>query len=459
MSGLELLSGIGMGVGMGTAYGGLVDILRTGITWAKWKAVGHKFSYDCISEVLQSIINAEKDEVHGLSTKGMVDAIQAFIDRTLDMSFYVNEQIASQLFVQMIQQSIAYAIHSSHAGSIGTVCNVYSGSASLSSMVTDKIGSVADLADRGTKAFLSASTGLNIPSTAFSLMQGGNTRIEEVYRRVIAQADAFLDEWNDLALGYYRHYNTMARNRFQDALEMKEQIVTRAYGFLETVANEHLARISEQLDTLTGAKEWFDGGLASADELEQISLRVDIERQASEANFNDYVTEIVESIEASINEWDNKLRTALDDMKECEYRYNLLINSMFSTLFSDVRTFVQSLCDELDKTVEDVCAYRNIKQAVRIEEVTNVGEFESSPEMVMYRLRQQRWKDIDDVTIAFNDNKYRSIDWETDVKHDKGVHVLEKATVVQRKRWAEVQQFTVIPYTDLTPLVSWESVE
>lgn len=454
----EVLSGIGVGVGVGVAYSGLSDLIRTGITWAKWKSLGKTVGYDIIADVLQKLLEAEKDEVHGLSTKGMVDAVWSFIDRTTDMSWLLGESFAQQLFIQMIQQSVAYAIHSSHAGSIGTVCNVYSGSASLSGMSASEVGGNVDLVDRGSKGFLSASMGLNIPSMAFELFRGANTRISEVYARIIQQADSFLDEWNDLALDYYRHYHSMARTRFQDALEMRESITAKAYGFLETCANEHLARVSEQLDTLDGAKAWFDAELLSVDELKQIALRVDIERQASEANFDDYKDEILDGIDTALGEWNEKVAQALADMKECEAHYAVLLKSIFGTIFADVNTFVQIICDEIDKTVEDVCAYRNVKQAVKIEVATELGAVESSPETEVYRLRYQKWFSIPDITRVYEYQRPSGLAWNEDLEHDKGIALPEVATLVPRRRFEEIDRPIIKPYTESTPLTPWESV-
>jgi hypothetical protein len=455
----EVLSGIGVGVGVGTAYGVISDLVRTGITWAKWKALGKTVGYDIIADVMQSLLNAEKDEVHGLSTKGMVDAVWSFIDRTTDMSWLLGDTFAQHLFIQMIQQSIAYAIHSSHAGSIGTVCNVYSGGASLSAMSASEVGGNVDLVDRGNKAFLGASMGLNIPSMAFELFRGANTRISDVYARIIQQADSFLDEWNDLALDYYRHYHSMARTRFEDALTMRESITAKAYAFLETASNEHLARVSEQLDTLDGAKAWFDADLMSSDELKQIALRVDIERQASEANFDDYKDEILGGIEVALSEWDEKVAQALVDMKECEAHYAVLFKSIFGTLFADVNTFVQIICDEVDKTIEDVCAYRNVKQAVKIEVATDLGAVESSPETEVYHLRYQKWFSIPDITVVYEYQRPSGLPWSEDLEHDKGILLPEVATVLPRRRFVEVDVPVIKPYTESTPLTPWESVE
>jgi hypothetical protein len=313
----------------------------------------------------------------------------------------------------MIQQSIAYAIHTSHAGSIGTVCNVYSGSSSLSALSANLIGVNADLADRGSKGFIGASVGLNIPSLGFELTRGANARIDAVYGRVLQQAQSFLDEWNDLALSYYRQYNQACRTRLDDALTMFEQVTEKAYGFLEKVANEHLARVAEQLDTLTGAKEWFDGTLMTADELKQIAIRVDIEREASETNFDDYEAEVLDGIVGGTTEWDDKIQVALNDVQDCEYRYSMLIQQLFSSLFSDVRTFVTSLCDELSKTIEDVCAYRNIKPSVDIEVMDTLGAFEHSPETEVYRSPRKAVADCIPITVVYDCNKPRGLTWDT----------------------------------------------
>jgi hypothetical protein len=455
----SLLAGLGMGVGVGSAYGTVTDILRTGITWGKWKTLGKSIGYPIMADILQKLLDADKDAVHGLSTKGMVDTIWSFIDRTLDFSWLVSESMANQLFVQMIQQSIAYAIHTSHAGAIGTVCNVYSGSQSLSGMSAPELGNGADLNDRGTKAFLSGATGLNIPSLAFEVNRGVNTRIGDVYNRILTQVDSLLDEWNGLALGYYSQYHTMARSRFQDALEMKEAILTKAYGFLEQVANEHLARISEQMDTLDGAKAWFDAGLLSSDELEEIALRVDIERQASEANFDDYKEEVLDGINVAVSDWDSRITNALNDLKSCEDKYCIVINSILSTLFNDVTEFARTVCDEADKMVEDVCAYRNVEKAVKITLTDVIGNVEMSPETEIYRLSRKKWAVASSYTVIKEYIEYSGVAWQSDTLHDTGIQVEELYTLLPRRQFESVDEPIVVYETQPTPLTPWESVE
>jgi hypothetical protein len=450
----EILTQIGIGVGVGTGISILSDYLKAGVTYGKWKAIGANLSKPLIADVLQKLLGAEKDPVHGLSSTGMVDTIFTFIDKTMDFSWLINEQIASQLFVQMIQQSIAYAIHSSHAGSIGTICNVYAGSQSMGSMMVSSIDANADLIDRATKAFLTASAGMNIPTTAFEVAKGANTRIEDVYRKIISQVDGLVDDWNDQTLSYHRHYITMARNCFQSALEMKEQIVTKAYTLLEQVGNEHLARISEQMDTLDGAKEWFTAGYASEDELKQIALRVNVEREASETNYDDFKAEIVDNVEQLTPDWDQKIEVALADIQASQSSYALLLKTIFTEIFNDVNEFVNAICNEANKQVEDVCAYRNIEQAVKVVEATSLGEYESSPEVEVFSLRYQKWTVVESITRKFEGYSVKAVGWELDLSHDMGIVSPEIAKALARRKW-EKQETTVVYAYVSVPLTAW----
>jgi len=356
---LGAIGGFAYGLGLGVGYSVLSEYARYGLLWAKWKAL-KETSRHKVAEVMQSLLNAEKDSVTGLSTKGQVDTIIEFIDKTIDFIGLVDEGIATQMFVQMIQQSIAYAINASHAGSIGTVANVYSGGASMHGTEAVNVGRNADYIDRYTRAFLSASCGLNIPTLTEALVRGANQRIEERFRSLMRSVDSLLDEWNDLALTYYRHYHSMARSRFEEALRMKETAVERAYSLLEQVANEHLARISEMLDTLEGAKQWYDAGLLTEDELNEIVLRVDLERQASENNYNELTSDILDAITSTTTEWDDKIQRALQDMSNNEDIYKTMITDAINKIFENVSLFVYQLTERISDTIEDVSAYRNI---------------------------------------------------------------------------------------------------
>ena len=390
------IGGFAGGLGLGIGYGVLSEYARYGLLWAKWKGFRMLgYPTNKIAETMQVLLNAEKDPVTGLSTKGQVDTIVEFIDKTLDFVGMVDEAIATQMFVQMIQQSIAYAIHTSHAGSIGTVANVYSGSMYLSGAETQSVGSFADFTDRKFRAFLGAEVGQNIPTLSFGLMRGANIRLEEMYRTVMRDIDSLLTEWNDLALSYYRHFHSMARTRFANAIEMKESATERAYGLLEQVANEHLARLSEQLDTLEGAKAWYDAGLITDSELTDIAIRIELERGASESNYYDYKTEIVGAIGSAITEWDTKIGVALGDLTDNETQYAVLLRSIFDTLFTNVSSFAQTLLNEIEVTVDDVCAYRNIERVIDFGLVTELG--------VMRQLREIGISIPDEQTLNVTD--------------------------------------------------------
>lgn len=356
-----MLTGIGLGVG----YGLISDYVRRGVTYGIWKLT-KAMAYSKVAEIFQILVDAEKNEVTGLSTKGQVDTIIGFIDATMDLAWMTDTSIANQLFVQMIQQSVAYAIHPSHAGSIGTVANVYSGSMYLPSGEAMEVMRYGEFLDRDLRAFLSAETGLNIPSLMFEAVRGGNRRFEDVYSSVISDIRSLLNEWNDMALTYYRHWHTMARSRFEHALEMKEEAVNRAYALFEQVGNEHMSRINEQLDTLEGARSWYESGFITEDEFRDIIIRIDVEVEASKTLYSEYYTEIQNAVENTILQWSGKIEQALNDMTDNEIAFCNLIQKLFNKLFDDMSSFVTSLSNMLQTTIEDVCAYRNSPKVANI---------------------------------------------------------------------------------------------
>jgi len=371
---LGALGGIGVGAGLGLGLGVLSDQARLGILWAKWNAHSPEWKTDRIAEALQNLLDAEKNEMTGLSGRGACDTIVKFIDNAMNLALHVDESLGMQLFVQMIQQTIAYATHTSHAGSIGTMANVYSGSMYLSGAEATEIGRNADYFDRYLNAFLSAEVGLNKPTLNFALVRGANQRLGDIFREMFSDMDMLRNEWNDLALSYYRHYHTMARERFADAIKMKETAVERAYGLLEQVANEHLARISEQLDTLEGAKSWYDAGFLSEDELNDIALRIDLERQASQINYTDVKTEVTNAITSAITTWDTKITVALGDLTDNETKFNILVKACLNVMFTNVSSFVEMLVGKVANALEDVNAYRNSERTIQI-----VHEFSTIP--------------------------------------------------------------------------------
>ena len=362
--GAGLLTGMGLGVG----YGILSDYARLGVMWAKWKtinAVSPDFMKDVFSSTMESIIASEGDSVTGMSSKGTIDVMWDFINKTIDMSLLINEGIATQMFIQMIQQSIAYAIHSSHAGAIGTIGNVYRGSASLSVAYGDNVGEDTQYVDDKLAGFIGASIGANIPTVGYQLIRGGNRRLSEHVTRLQRDMGNLIDEWNDLTLGYYRQHHTMARDEFGNAIGMKKDAVSRAYSILEQMGHEHSRRIAEQLDTLVGAKEWFDATLISEEELIMVATRINLERIASEANYDDYKTAVLNAVTSTITDWDTYIATAMSDLTDNEALYNALINEALYHIIYDVSVIVDALLEKCNLILEHVCAYRNLIPPLR----------------------------------------------------------------------------------------------
>jgi len=451
------LAGVGVGVGLGLGYGVLNEYARLGIMYAKWKALKGN-ARDRIAECLQALCSAEKDEVTGLSTKGQVDTIVDFIDKTMDLAVVIDEGIAVQMFVQMIQQSIAYAIHSSHAGSIGTVGNVYSGSMYLSGAEASNIGESIEFMSRGLRGFISAEVGQNIPTLAFNLLRGANRRIEDVYRSITRQMDTFLDEWNDLTLSYYRHYHSMCRERFADAIKMKETVTDRAYGLLEQIANEHLARMVEQYDSLEGAKSWFDGTLMGADELGNIALRIGLEVDASIKDYEEHKEAVLDAIDTAVEEWDAKIDQALSDLTDAEYRFCLLIRTVFDEVFVDVAEFVQQIISMCDNAVEDVCAYRNVKRAVDIKEHDPVTTVEAKPEIDITRLYNRRFAQVSESIIVTEYTYYSGVVWDSVEWVEPVVVEVKPYTTVPKEKWVQVVPDIIVGEYTYHPITSWVSV-
>lgn len=358
----QLLTGIGVGVG----YGVLSEYARLGLRTAIWKLLPTDWKRDTIAQILQNILTAEHDKVSGLSTKGAVDTIIGFIDGTINFAWMVDEGIAVQMFVQMIQQSIAYAIHASHAGAIGTIGNVYSGSASLSMARAQAVNEGVSEIDRKTRGFINASVGLNIPSLSAEVVKGVNTRLDDYVRRIVEDSQSLIGEWNDLLLTYYRRYTTLAHQRYQNAITMKEDATTRAYSLLETVGHEHLRRINELTDTLDGAYNWYSAGLMSDTELSEIALRTELERQASEVVYDEYKQAILSSISGTLVNWDSKVTTAYDDLTDMEEEWRALAVNVLAPIINDCIDFVDQLVLIASETIEDVCAYRNVEPSTRI---------------------------------------------------------------------------------------------
>jgi hypothetical protein len=455
----EIAAGLGMGAGVGVGMGFLSEYASLGILYAKWKALGKPQSYGKIAEMLQTLLDAEKDSVHGISSKGAVDSTVEFLDKTLDFAWLVDETIAHQLWQQIIHQSIAYAIHSSHGGSIGTMANVYAGSMYLSAGDVKTVGSNSDLLDNSLRTFLLAQIGQNIPSTALGLMNGANSRIDDVYKTLIGNVDSILGEWNDLALDYFRRYHTMCRERFTNAITMKEATVTRAYALLEKVANEHLARIVEQFDTLEGAKSWFDSQLLTSDELENISTMIDLEVQASIEDYNAHKTDILDAIDLTITDWDSKINQALGDMTDSEYRFCITARQMFDEVFTDVVEFVRIIVQQCESTIKGVCAYRNYLPAVQFSEFGDTAVTTEQKEIGFSRLPLRRWGVTSPITIEQKVSRLVGAVWERSTGEITIEPTKPSYRLLEKKTFEKSVQFTVEYPVNEHVMKSWVQVK
>lgn len=454
----EALAGLGAGAGIGLGLGVLSDQARLGILYAKWHGRGRTWKCDRIAEALQSILNAEKDSVTGMSSKGTVDTVVDFIDATINFAVQVDESIATQTFLQMLHQSIAYAIHASHAGSIGTIGNVYSGGMYLSGAESSGIGEEAEHLSRGLRAFLSAEVGQNLPTLAFNLVRGANRRLEDSLRGILSQVDTFVSEWNDLSLAYYRQYHTLAMTRFTDAIKMKENVTDRAYSLLEQMANEHLARINEQLDTLEGGKNWFDAELMSSEELGDVGLRIGLEVEASEDDWESHKTAILKAIDDAMIEWDLKVNQALDDLTDSEYRYCILIRQMLDEVFTDVIQFVSQLVGYCESAVADVCAYRNIEQPVNINVQDPLTHIETASEYDVSRMYYQKWTQASASIVVLAMTRVNGVHWEGALFEPEVAIEEPDYSQLEIKEFVQVVPDIIVGEYTLVTFLSWVSL-
>jgi hypothetical protein len=335
----------------------------------------------------------------------------------------------------MIQQSVAYAIHQSHGGAVQTICNTYAGSTNLQGMAAAQLSENVDLIDEQSASFLGAASGLNIPSIGFEFFKGANTRIDVVYTRIIQQINAYVDKWNNVALSYYDHYLTMARTRLQEALEMKESILAKAYTLLEKVANEHLTRIAEQIDTISGCNNWYKAKFSTEDELIQICLRISTEEVASEANFDEYVYEITSGIETSLNDWDSYVETALTDIQMAESRYASMIKQMFDTMFSDVDTFVSTILGYVNDNIDNIAAYRGVIKPVSVDSINATGTITPVIQTGVTRLKWKRWIDPPQENIIQYYETPRHLSWVDDKPLTVKSVVVTEAYKLSTAKW------------------------
>jgi hypothetical protein len=275
----------------------------------------------------------------------------------------------------------------------------------------------------------------------------------------MSQIDGFTDKWNNVVMSYYDHYGTMARTKLQEALEMKENIIAKGYALLEKVANEHLARISEQLDTITGVNNWKKAQFTTEDELIQICMRINVERVASEANYDDYIDEIIAGIEESLDDWDNKVDQALQDVQEFEVRYAAMIKDILGTLFTDVYTFVDGICNQLDYALENVCAYRNVEKVVSISTTESLGSTIVRATGGVSHLTMHRWRELDVDLISGEADTPNSLPW-NDAEEVIIIPIAKsEADRLSRNRWVDVGGMTHEEHTEDTPLVPWYDAE
>ena len=351
-------------VGVGTGINFLSNMLRDATVFAKWRLTKNVFAIPRARSALQRILDVPKDEVVGMDTSGIVDLIMEFLDASVAYMWYVDEAMANQLWLQMIQQSIAYAMYPTHAGSLGTIANTYSGGMYMSPMQIADIGRNVDSVDTGLASFLTAQTGQNLPSASFALYNGMQQRLEIDLREIARSIDVLLDEWNNAMLWYIRRYLDFTHDYLEEALQLKLKGADRAYSSLEDVAETVLTRVVELTDALEAVRQWYDDGLVSEDELKEFSIRVKAEALASDADYDEIKNQMISQVDTIDENWDNYINEALEQVKWAEAELCYIARLALQEVFNYASQLIDELAYIAREILEGLASYREVTLCV-----------------------------------------------------------------------------------------------
>ena len=331
-----------------------LKILET-LVGEKW--VRDIFTYFENPDLIEAIAKPPAIPYHPKQLAGIYFKV---MDKTVEASAYLGEEMGSEAIMEMISESMSSALESNYNAALQTILNVWRGCLPPDLSVAQAMGMRIDSVDTKYATSILAPTSA-LPYTILeSLVQGANNRLQQLYGgldnaygELIAQKNAIM---RSFLTAFSEFYLTLINDLVFDCM----YFVERVENYANTACTIILERLTARLDDLNALKARYDVGLVDSETYETMLLEIQADINALSDTFDRIKTEVSNLISDYLSVIDaisEDIKTLLlNYLADAENLANTHIDSVVSAINS--LTAVSDIKAKVKEIYERIRAYR-----------------------------------------------------------------------------------------------------
>ena len=371
--------------GIGSVAGALTELLgrkpmelvQNAMNYGLWLLFRATVLKKMAENFFSKFLDAKGHQVHGYDADAVEELWEWGLDRTLYFGIFAGREVTDEFIGEMLQEGLSYAVQTSMGGALQTILNVYRGGSPYPSDNTFQIGRMIRQLDARLAAFLTASAGYNMPTAGADLLYGALQGIDDNMGRLDEQAQRLLDEWNEICLSFIRIGVNMARSVFMEAIALERELAERYARVRERIAETHLARANEYLDSLEAIKRYYEAGFIDEHTYERNLIAIKAEIEASIKVYDEAIQALDEAYEDAKREISWRIQRAFTIMTMAVRLFHEVVERYQEVFTETVQEELKAWRDYLFEALDSVASYRNVPTPVHYQTV--IREVEVRP--------------------------------------------------------------------------------
>ena len=321
-----------------------------------WIRTGH--CTRLTAKLFDSITSYDPHHSAGMSTHGILKVFEEFVRAVAWASTVLTEEIAEELYTELLQEGLSQAIQTSLGGAVSTILNYWRGGQPIYPDEIEDVGESIEDLDVDSATLLAGMAGCNLPATHFKLKRGLDRMIEGKLTQLRPQLRGLGERINDAVLWLAERAYYRALREWDDALSAVEAAIYRAITLYDHVCERALSRIQEIRSEVETLKAWWEYTQAHPDTplIDEATAEITLTEDEAEV---DAILETAERILGYIDDSASNLEYSLTDIKRkvdnVMKKYVGVLNEMVSAGEIDVSEAI----NRIEEVMFKLSAIRN----------------------------------------------------------------------------------------------------
>ena len=322
-----------------------------GIVGEKW--VRDIFTYFENPDLIEAMPKPPAIPYHPKQLAGIYFKI---MDKTVEASAYLGEEMGSEAIMEMISESMSSALESNYNAALQTILNVWRGCLPPDVSMAQAMGMRIDSVDTKYATSILAPTSA-LPYTILeSLVQGANNRLQQLYTNLDNSYGELIAQKNALMRSFLTAFSELYLTLINDLVFDCMYFVERLENYANTACTIILERLTARLDDLNALKARYDAGLVDDETYNTMLLEIQADINALNGTFDRIKTEVSNLISDYIGVIDaisEDIKTLLlNYLADAENLVNAHINSVVSAInglsvVSDIKAKVKEIYERI----------------------------------------------------------------------------------------------------------------